>query len=93
MMNKDEFKRMIAGNNDITLVDAEKAIEIVLEGLQEAMVNEGGVKFIGFGSFGVKHKEACVKHNPQDATQKINVPAKDVPYFKPGAVLKKAVND
>lgn len=93
MLNKDEFKRMIASTNNISLVEAERAIEMILEGLKEAMVAQGGVRFLNFGSFGVKHKEACVKHNPQNPQEKIQVPAKVVPYFKPGKTLKVAVNE
>lgn len=91
MMNKDDFKRLIASANNVSLVEAEKAIEMVLEGLEEAMVSEGGVKFLGFGSFHVDTREAHKGRNPQTGAE-LMIPKCKVPKFKYSKILKANLN-
>ena len=92
-MNKMTAIDNYAVTYDVTKVQAKAELERVFDFIMDTLADGETLEIQGFGSFGVKHKEACVKYNPQDTTQKINVPAKDVPYFKPGATLKKAVNN
>ena len=46
----------------------------------------------GFGSFRVRQRNARVGRNPKTG-EKVEVPAKKVPYFKPSKELKDLIND
>ena len=45
---------------------------------------------IGFGTFEVRHRAARKGRNPQTGDE-IEIPASEVPAFKPGKALKEAV--
>ena len=92
MMNKDDFKRLIAGANNVTLVEAEKAIEMVISGIKDALVNNGGVGFLNFGSFEVITRDEHKGRNPQTGVE-LMIPECKVPKFKYSKTLKKAVNN
>ena len=47
---------------------------------------------MGFGTFSVRHRAARDGINPQNPSQKIHIPAANVPVFKAGKALKAAVN-
>jgi integration host factor subunit beta len=46
----------------------------------------------GFGSFRVRQRNARVGRNPKIG-EKVEVPAKRVPYFKPSKELKDVINN
>ncbi|HBQ43087.1 MAG TPA: DNA-binding protein, partial [Lactobacillus acetotolerans] len=48
------------------------------------------VQLIGFGTFEVRHRAARKGRNPQTGAE-IQIPASEVPAFKPGKALKEAV--
>ena len=47
--------------------------------------------FAGFGKFSVSNRAARMGVNPQDPSKKVQIPARRVPRFTPGAVLKQTV--
>ncbi len=81
----------IARSFDITRREAELAVNAVFEAITEALDRGEKVELRGFGVFKVREKKATVGRNPRTG-EKVNVPAKRVPYFKPGKELKTAVN-
>ena len=50
------------------------------------------VQFAGFGKFSVASRAARQGVNPRSPGTKINIPARRVPKFTPGAVLKQTVD-
>lgn len=55
-------------------------------------VKKGGeVRLQGFGTFKRSHRAARTGVNPQNPSQKIKIPAMNVPSFKAGSEFKKAV--
>ena len=69
-------------------------IEIVLNGfvevVKETLKKGDKVSLIGFGTFGIREKKARTGVNPR-TKEKITIPAKKSPYFKPGKELKEEV--
>jgi len=57
----------------------------------EALAQGKNVQIVGFGSFKVAHRAATTGRNPATG-EAINIPAKNVPKFKPGKAFKDAVN-
>ena len=81
-MNKTELVNAIAEEAQLTKVDAKAALDATLKAITDALV--------GFGTFMVSEKAARTGINPS-TKEKIQIPAKKVVKFKPGAELSDAV--
>jgi len=85
-MNKAELVAAVAAKAEVSKVEAAKVIDAALEAAIEALKKGENVQLIGFGSLAVAHKPARKGINP--ATKAIiNIPAKKVVKFRPGAKL------
>lgn len=90
-MNKTEFVGRVARRADMTNQDAARAVEAVLVEIREALRGGEDVSFAGFGKFSRSERAERIGVNPQDPSKKVTIPARTVPRFTPGAVLKEAV--
>ncbi|MBR7168308.1 MAG: HU family DNA-binding protein [Bacteroidales bacterium] len=86
-MNKNELISAIAENAGLTKVDAKKALDGFINVTTEALKKGDKIALIGFGTFDVVERQARVGLNPK-TKEKIQIPAKKVIKFKPGADLK-----
>ena len=89
-MNKAELTDNISKEAKITKADAKRAIECFADNITKTLKKGKEVRLIGFGTFGVRKRKARKGINPQTGAT-INIAAKRVPYFRPGAELKDAV--
>lgn len=89
-MNKSELVKSLAEKAEITQKDAAKALDAVVETIQQALANGDKVQIIGFGSFEVRDRKERTVISPA-SREEILVPATKVPAFKPGKSLKEAV--
>ena len=89
-MNKAEFVSLVAEITKFKKVEAERAIDGVLEAIFKALQSGEDVRFLGFGTFAVKQKPATEARNPKTGA-KIAVPAKKVARFQPSKALKEAL--
>jgi DNA-binding protein HU-beta len=87
-MNKTEFIGAVAETAKCSKVDATKAVEAFIETVEKALKKGEKVTLLGFGSFTVAEKAARMGVNPKTKAP-INIPARKVVKFKPGAVLSK----
>ena len=90
-MNKTEFVSRVAKEGDMSTADAGRAVKAVLEVIEDALKKGEDVAFAGFGKFSVSQRAARTGVNPQDPSKKVQIPARTVPRFTPGAVLKQSV--
>ena len=67
--------------------DAELSVKTIIDSLCNTLSNGGRVEIRGFGSFSLNHRPARLGRNPKTG-EKVNVPEKFVPHFKPGKELK-----
>lgn len=67
--------------------DAELSVKTIIDSLGNALSKGGRVEIRGFGSFSLNHRPARLGRNPKTG-EKVNVPEKFVPHFKPGKELK-----
>ena len=67
--------------------DAELSVKTIIDSLGNTLSNGGRVEIRGFGSFSLNHRPARLGRNPKTG-EKVNVPEKFVPHFKPGKKLK-----
>lgn len=71
--------------------EVERAVDIVLEEVAQALADGGRVELRGFGAFSVRAREARTGRNPRTGAA-VKVAAKRVPFFKPGKELRLKVN-
>lgn len=88
-MNKTEFINAVAEKAGLSKVDGKKAVEAMIKTIQSEMKKGEKVSILGFGSFSVVKKAARKGVNPQ-TKKAINIPARKVVKFKPGAELVKS---
>ena len=67
--------------------DAELSVKTIIDSLSNALSKGGRVEIRGFGSFSLNHRPARLGRNPKTG-EKVSVPEKFVPHFKPGKELK-----
>ncbi len=89
-MNKSELVKALAEKAEVTQKDAAKALDALVETIQQALANGDKVQIIGFGSFEVRDRKERKVISPATG-EEIKVPATKVPAFKPGKSLKEAV--
>jgi integration host factor subunit beta len=90
-MTKAELVEDVAEAAELTKKDAEKLVEIVFESLIETLNHGEKIELRGFGSFRVRERGARRGRNPKTGDA-VSIPAKRVPYFKPGKDLKELIN-
>ena len=90
-MNKTELIAAISNSTGLTKKDASAALDATLNAIMNEVASGGKVSLIGFGTFEKRHREARIGRNPrtQETTE---IPAVDVPAFKPGLGFKTKVN-
>ena len=66
-------------------------LKLSLKKLALRVISGKGVEVRGFGGFQKRHRKGRIGINPKTG-QKTEVSEKFVPFFKPGKLLKEAVN-
>ena len=89
-MTKAEFVDQVAANSGLGKGDATKAVDAVLNTIEETLARGGEINFTGFGKFSVADRGARQGVNPQTG-EKIQIAASRVPKFSAGSALKKRV--
>lgn len=90
-MNKAELALRIAERLDIPKKMGEDFIELFETVVTAALVEGDEVTIAGFGTFSSKVRSARMGVNPQNPTEKMQIPAVRVPKFKAGKALKDAL--
>ena len=91
-MTKAELVEDVARAAELTKKDAERLVEIVFESIIETLNQGEKIELRGFGSFRVRERGARRGRNPKTGDP-VDIPAKRVPYFKPGKELKELINE
>ena len=89
-MNKAELTELISKEAKITKAEAKRSIDSFADNITKTLKKGKEVRLIGFGTFGVRKRKARKGVNPQTG-KTIQIAAKRVPFFRPGAELKNAV--
>ena len=90
-MKKKHIIEVLSKEKSITLSEAKHSVEIILEEISFAIISGKGVEVRGFGGFQKRHRKGRIGINPKTG-EKTEVSEKFVPFFKPGKLLKDAVN-
>ncbi len=90
-MNKDALVEKVAAKVGLSKKQTEDVLDQSLELITQTLKEGGKVSLTGFGTFQVTHRAARKGVNPQKPSEKIDIPAVNVPKFKAGKTLKDAV--
>jgi DNA-binding protein HU-beta len=90
-VTKSEFVDQVASRSDLGKAEAGKAVDAVLDVIQETLTRGSDVTFSGFGKFHVAERGARQGVHPRTG-EPIQIAASKVPRFTAGSGLKKAVN-
>jgi len=90
-VTKSEFVDQVASRSELGKSDAGKAVDAVLDVIQETLERGSDVTFSGFGKFHVAERGARQGVHPRTG-EPIQIAASKVPRFTAGSGLKKAVN-
>lgn len=90
-MNKAELAQVLAEKSNISKKEAEDMLNTLVDVITNTLKSGDEVVLTGFGAFSVKLRAARTGVNPQNPTQKIQIPAVKVPKFKAGKALKDAL--
>lgn len=89
-MDKKALVQAVSDQVDLTRDKATKTINVILQEITQALSKGDRVLFVGFGTFTVVKRSARKGKNPRTGTE-IQIPAKSVPKFKVGKILKNAI--
>ncbi|WP_080845573.1 HU family DNA-binding protein [Cytobacillus gottheilii] len=89
-MNKTEFKKFAAEKLEVSQKEAEQRLQEVFQLIEDALVEHGEVPLADLGKLVVVERAERNGVNPQ-TKEKIVIPAKKTPAFKPSKHLKELV--
>jgi len=90
-MTKAELIAQVAKDCKVSKAIAEKALNSVTNNVTRALKKNDRISLTGFGTFSVSKRRARKGRNPQTGAE-INIKACNVPKFKAGKELRKAVS-
>ena len=90
-MTKAELVEEVSRVSELTKKHSEVIVETVFQSIIDALHRGEKIELRGFGSFRLRKREPRKGRNPKTG-DKVDVPPKRVPYFKPGKELKDLIN-
>ena len=91
-LTKAELADLLFEQLGLNKREAKDMVERFFEEVRIALEAGDSVKLSGFGNFQLREKPQRPGRNPKTG-EKVEVPAKRVPYFKPSKELKDLIND
>lgn len=91
-MTKADLVEEVVRVANVNKKQAEVIVNTVFSSIILALQSEDKIELRGFGSFRVRRRRSRQGRNPKTG-DKVAVPEKRIPYFKPGKELKDLIND
>lgn len=90
-MTKSEFISRLAARVPRSMAgDCRVVVDTIFEALATTLASGDRIEIWGFGAFGIRYRPPRTARNPKTGTT-VAVPAKAVPYFKAGKLLRETV--
>jgi integration host factor subunit beta len=90
-MTKADLVEKVTRLGDLTRRDGEVIVETIFDSVIAALQGGDKIEIRGFGSFRIRQRNSRIGRNPKTG-ERVEVPAKKVPYFKPSKELRDLVN-
>lgn len=91
MIRSELVQALGKDNADLRVEEVEKVVDIFFDEIANRLADGGRVELRGFGAFSTRRREARTGRNPRTG-EAVPVPAKRVPYFKPGKEMRERLN-
>src|SRR4051812_3901583 len=91
LMTKADLIEEVAQITDVTRRDSEVIVETIFDSIVHSLRAGDKIEIRGFGSFRTRQRNSRVGRNPKTG-DRVDVPAKKIPFFKPSKELKDLVN-
>ena len=91
MTRSELIEALAARFPQLTTQDAEVAVKELIEAISQALETGQRVEIRGFGSFSLNYRAPRTGRNPKTG-EKVAVPGKYAPHFKPGKELRDRVD-
>ena len=91
-MTKADLIEEVARITDVTRRDSEVIVETIFDSIVHSLRAGDKIEIRGFGSFRTRQRNSRVGRNPKTG-DRVDVPAKKIPFFKPSKELKDLVNN
>ena len=90
-MTKADLVEKVTAVGELTRRDGEVIVETIFDAVIGALKSGDKIEIRGFGSFRTRQRNPRIGRNPKTG-ERVEVPAKKVPYFKPSKELRDLVN-
>jgi integration host factor subunit beta len=90
-MTKADLVDEVVRVSSVSKKHAEIIVNTVFSSIIEALERDDKIELRGFGSFRVRRRRSRQGRNPKTG-DRVEVPEKRIPYFKPGKELKDLIN-
>jgi integration host factor subunit beta len=91
MIRSELLQALAEENPELKASDVENTLDAFFDAITAQLANGGRVELRGFGAFSTRERDARVGRNPRTG-ESVEVPAKRVPYFKPGKEMLARLN-
>lgn len=91
MTRSELIARLAERYTQLVAKDADYAVKTILDAMAEALAEGQRIEIRGFGSFSLSGRPPRIGRNPKSG-DKVMVPEKRVPHFKPGKELRERVD-
>ena len=90
-LTKADLIEEVLNVTELPRKESETIVETIFDNIIAALQKGEKIEIRGFGSFRTRERRGRVGRNPKTG-EKVEVPAKKIPYFKPSKELKDFVN-
>ena len=91
-MHKTEFIERVAEEAGGSKSEAQRYFEAVEDVIISALKDDEEVQITGFGKFYAREGAAREGVNPQNPVESVHIPARKVPAFRAGSILKGSIS-
>ena len=91
-LTKADLIEEVLNVTELPRKESETIVETIFDSIIAALQKGEKIEIRGFGSFRTRERRGRMGRNPKNG-EKVEVPAKKIPYFKPSKELKDFVNN
>lgn len=90
-MTKADLIEEVSRVVELTRKESEVIVETIFDSVVRSLKTGDKVEIRGFGSFRTRERKGRIGRNPKSG-EKVDVPPKTIPFFKPSKELRDVVN-
>ena len=92
LTKSDLIDNLARNQGHLAYKDVELAVKSLIEKMSSALSKGDRIEIRGFGSFSLHYRQPRIGRNPKSG-DKVSLPGKYVPHFKPGKELRDRANN